>query len=151
MKQCCFEQSVGYQLNITANLLAKKFAHFLKPYNIAPEQYGILKFIIQTPGTNLTQISDSLYKDKTTTARAVETIHTKGLIEKRSDLEDRRRTNLFATEEGEALHTRIGSSCECIQNIIRDQFSEEELLVFFEVMCRLQTLNYEELFAQCNS
>ncbi|MCC8163803.1 MAG: MarR family transcriptional regulator [Lachnospiraceae bacterium] len=105
----------------------KKFQHLIDEIyeaaridtynNISPKNYGTgdllysnevhtLKLIAENEGLNQNELAEKTYRRKGTVSVTVDKLESKGLIEKRVDLEDRRRSCLFVTEKGRLVHEK---------------------------------------------
>lgn len=78
------------------------FSDFImKSISLERGQFQYLMRIKENPGINQQDLSEILLVDKTSTAKAVNKLVTKGYITKKKDLKDKRNYNLFLTQTGE--------------------------------------------------
>ena len=77
------------------------FSDFLmKSINLEKGQYQFLMRVKENPGINQRDLSTILLVDKTTTAKAVKKLVTKGYIIKKAKQTDKRNLNLYLTNKG---------------------------------------------------
>ena len=81
----------------------------LKPYNISWQQFNILRILKgQRPEPATVKMLTARMIDKMSNAsRLVEKLKNKGLVDRRSCSEDRRRVDIYITEKGLALVNEI--------------------------------------------
>ncbi len=140
------EDSLGFQVNMTANAMRNRFNSFLKPYGLTSAQYGIMKSINETPDISPTQLSEITFKDKTTITRMIDTLVKRGLLIRVPKKDDRRAYKIQWTTKGEKLMQDIMPITEALVTKIRSQFSCDELNTFLKVLQTLkQTPSLETL------
>ncbi|WP_375559181.1 MarR family winged helix-turn-helix transcriptional regulator [Bernardetia sp. OM2101] len=80
------------------------FSDFLmKSINLEKGQYQFLMRVKENQGINQQNLSSLLLVDKTTTAKAISKLITKGYILKKVDQDDKRNSNLYLTSKGEEI------------------------------------------------
>lgn len=141
---CKLEESLGFIVNVTANAIHYRFSAIIKPHGLAPEQLATMLMIRENPDLTLTQMADRIYKDKTTIARAVDTLEQKGFLVKERDTVDRRAVKVSLTEEGLNVMATVEKIVEPIKALQRSMFSEEELETFLRMLKVLREFDYQE-------
>ena len=71
--------------------------------NITPEQFGILVVLLYKDGLTQKEISENLNRDKTTIARVVHNMKTKGIVKQVTDGRDNRARLIYLTQKGRTL------------------------------------------------
>jgi DNA-binding MarR family transcriptional regulator len=89
--------------------------------------------------TTVAQLADSLSLDKSTLSRTVESLVTRGLVQRRVHTEDRRQKMLTLTAEGEALRREINARADkrfggVLKGIPKE--SQEPMLKYLDVLVR---------------
>jgi DNA-binding MarR family transcriptional regulator len=97
------DESIGFLISQTYRKIVQLVTQRLKDFDITPEQYSILCRITQQDGLNQKEIALRAAKDQPTTARILEVLVNKGLVEKRLSAADRRAYLVYSTPEGKAL------------------------------------------------
>lgn len=140
------EDSLGFQVNMTANAMRNRFNSFLKPYGLTSAQYGIMKSINDNPDITPTQLSEITFKDKTTITRMIDTLVKRELLVRVPKENDRRAYKIQWTDKGEDIMQDIMPITENLVTKIRSQFSADELNTFLKVLKTLkQTPSLETL------
>ena len=131
------EDSLGFQVNMTANAMKNRFNTFLKPYGLTSEQYVIMKSLEENPDVSPTELSEITFKDKTTITRMINTLVKSGMLVRVPKVDDRRAYKIRWSPKGKETMQNILPVTEGLLIKIRDQFSSDELTTFLKV---LQTL-----------
>lgn len=77
------------------------FSDFLmQSINLEKGQYQFLMRVKENPGINQQDLSSILLVDKTTTAKAIKKLVTKGYVIKKVEQTDKRNLNLYLTKKG---------------------------------------------------
>ncbi len=88
-------------LAVVGNLISGPFyANTQVPFGISLPEWRTLRLIYDAPGITQTEIADASAQHIMTLSRAVRQLTKKGLVEGRVDPDDRRRTQLYATDLG---------------------------------------------------
>lgn len=132
------EDSLGFQVNMTANAMKNRFNAFLKPYGITSEQYGIMKSVERNPDVTPTQLSEISFKDKTTITRMIDTLVKSEMLIRIPKTDDRRAYKIQWSPKGEKIMKEILPMTEDIHKKIRSQFSSDELKTFLNVLEQLK-------------
>ena len=132
------EESLGFQVNMTANAMKNRFNTFLKPYNLTSEQYVIMKSIEENPDISPTQLADITFKDKTTITRMIDTLVKNEMLIRVPKLEDRRAYKIQWSSKGESVMTEILPITQNVIEKLRSQFSHEDLKIFLNILEKLK-------------
>lgn len=103
MMEYLLKNSMGYQINKTANAINMQLNKILAKYNIAVEQRATLEIIKFENNVNQTMIAQLLGKDKTTISRSLLALEKKGLILRRVIQKDKRLKVIELTLKGEEI------------------------------------------------
>ncbi|KNZ69102.1 transcriptional regulator, MarR family [Thermincola ferriacetica] len=97
------EDSLGFIINKTALKMKNNLARHLKPYEITPEQWGILNWLWEKEGISQKELSEKSFKDQPNVTRILDKLEEKGLIKRQENPDDRRAFSVFLTEKGYGL------------------------------------------------
>ncbi len=136
-----FEDSLGFQVNKTANIMRNHFNTFLKPYGLTAEQYVILKAINENAQVSPSQLADILGKDKTTITRMIETLVKNEFIQRQKHQFDRRSHTLNYTPKATIVMSQILPITDDIIGKIRKIFNPQELDSFLSVLSKLRSID----------
>ena len=80
-----------------------------KPYALTKGQYLYLVRVCEQPGIISEELSTMLKVDRSTVARAIQKLETNGLVERRSDVQNKKNKRIYATSKGMAIYPLIKS------------------------------------------
>lgn len=99
----------------------------LKPYELSPEQYNVLRILRGQNGvpTTVSSIQDRMLNKMSNASRLVDKLKLKGLIERQECLSDRRQVDIIITEKGlqvlEEIQPQLDGSNHRIINLDQDE------------------------------
>lgn len=114
-------ESIGRYSAAIYRLSQSIFNNKLKELEISSGQYDFFLLIAKNEGINQKELSDRLYVEKSTTAKAVQYLKTKGYICKYKDKKDKRYSSLYLTEKGR----EVSEAVESVFSEILDIFSKD--------------------------
>ncbi len=132
------KDSLGFQVNMTANAMKNRFNAFLKPYNLTSEQYVIMKSVEENTDISPTQLAEITFKDKTTITRMIDTLVKNEMLLRIPKPNDRRAYQISWSKKGETTMKEILPMTEGIIDKIRSQFSSDELETFLSILDTLK-------------
>lgn len=97
------DESLGFIINRTNQKLSNYLTRKFKPYDITPEQWGVLNRLWEKDGISQKEISVITIKDQTTLTRILDKLETKGLIKRQTSPDDRRSFLIFLTDAGRSI------------------------------------------------
>jgi len=96
------EQTFGFNLYDAARLLRRDFERRAKRHGVTRAQWAALAFLARQPGLRQNQLADLLEVTPMAVARLVDRMEGDGLLERRSDPDDRRAWRLYLTARARA-------------------------------------------------
>ncbi|MBX2801915.1 MAG: MarR family winged helix-turn-helix transcriptional regulator [Myxococcales bacterium] len=104
-----FEEIPIYWVNRLAFSARKELsARFREAgFDVTPKEWAVLLILWRRPDQTPGSIADATVRDRTTVSRLVDGMVRKGLVERRADPADRRRSVLRATARGHALKEHL--------------------------------------------
>ena len=132
------EESLGFQVNMTANAMKNRFNTFLKPYGLTSEQYVIMKSVEENPDISPTQLAEITFKDKTTITRMIDTLVKNEMLLRTPKPNDRRAYQIGWSKKGKNTMHKILPITEDLLDKIRSQFSSDELATFLSILEQLK-------------
>ena len=131
---------IGFQLHSLSNLLKRRMEH-------SPALSHMDDTVTRNNGWILTYLSyhsdwDIYQKDiendfcirRSTVSKVIRLMETKGLIRREAVPSDARLKKLVLTPDGKKLQAAIERECRETERLLRQDVTEEELKVFFQVM-----------------
>ena len=123
------KQSIGFNINKTANLINSSFNLALQKHDIALEQRATLEIIKFEENVTQTKIAQILGKDKTTISRTLKTLEKKGYI-KKEEL-DKRTYLIKLTKHWEEVLDESAQTVQDFRSKIASKLSQNEINQFF--------------------
>lgn len=106
--------------------------------NYTSVEVHTIKHIADNPGITVTEMARDYGKTKGAVSQILKKIEGKGLVYRKTDVENENKTHLYLTEKGEQLdaaHREFDqiNSGESL-NLVREQFSDEDINIAFHVL-----------------
>lgn len=121
------DESLGFIINRTNQKLSNYLTRKFKPYDITPEQWGVLNRLWEKDGISQKEISVITIKDQTTLTRILDKLETKGLIKRQTSPDDRRSFLIFLTDAGRSIEDiLVPIAYEALDDALQG-LSEEEI------------------------
>jgi len=132
------EDSLGFQVNMTANAMKNRFNNFLKRYNLTSEQYVIMKSIQENPEVSPTHLAEITFKDKTTITRMIDTLVKNEMLIRSPKDNDRRAYLISWSTKGEKVMKEILPITQEVIKKLSAQFKEDDLKIFLTILEKLK-------------
>lgn len=133
--------SIGRYSAAVYRLSQSIFTNKLRELEISSGQYDFFLVIAKNEGINQKEISDLLYVEKSTTAKAVRHLETKGYVYKKQVEKDKRYTSLYLTDKGREASVVVESVFTEMLGVfskdIPESVIEETILVLKKVINNL--------------
>ncbi|NDI98985.1 MarR family transcriptional regulator [Flavobacterium sp. LaA7.5] len=118
-------------LNImyTQNIIGENFNEILKPFDISPEQFNVLRILRGQKGkpANMFVIQERMIAPTSNTTRLVDKLLNKGLVTRKVCSENRRKMDITITEKGLELLKALDPKVEEHEKGYSKNLSHEEL------------------------
>ncbi len=128
-KKIPLETRTILHLLLVHNRISEEINSALKPYEVSPEQFNVLR-ILQGQGdrpANLKTLSERMVSKTSNTSRLVDKLLAKGYVDRRTCMSNRRKIEIRITAKGrDALNemSEVMKNAECH---LVDKFTEAEL------------------------
>lgn len=111
----------------TANWVQNAFVEYLKPYDISPQQYNILR-ILRAIGewTTMSEVKDGLMEKSPNATRLVDKLLTKRYIERKASDTDRRVVHVRISKTGLKHFEAINQNVSVIQKALNENISAKD-------------------------
>jgi DNA-binding MarR family transcriptional regulator len=128
-------------LNIiyTASWVNNNMARFLKPFDLTPQQYNVLRILrgqIPKPAT-ISLLQDRMLDKMSNASRLVDKLKTKNLVERNECPNDRRQMDVLINEKGITLMKEIDTKFTDIDKQY-DTISKEEAVMLSIILDKLR-------------
>ncbi|EMG38033.1 transcriptional regulator [Desulfocurvibacter africanus PCS] len=108
------EESLGYQVNLAARLFARALAMRVEPLGLAPGQFPVLLALWESEGRTQGELCRLVQVEQPTMANTLARMERDGLIQRKPDPRDRRRTVIRLTTRGRDLESPAVASARSI-------------------------------------
>lgn len=132
-------QSLGFTVNRLANRLRAELSAGFEAsgFDITPDQWLVLGRLSEEDGISQKELGARIAKDKTNTARIVEIMERKGLVERRIDTNDERQRLLYLTAHGSHTHQQLIPIARAVLQRAQVGFSDEEVSELISTLNRI--------------
>lgn len=130
--------SVLREIGIIARALDSIANLEFREMDLARGQYLYLVRIAERPGIIQEELSDLLKVDRSTVARSVKKLESKGLIEQRSAANNRKNKEWFVTEKGAELYPLILAENDHSERVSLENFSANERKELEDMLVRVR-------------
>jgi DNA-binding MarR family transcriptional regulator len=121
-----YKDSMGRWISLLNRHCHAYITKHLKDYNLGCGQFSFLLILYDNNGISQDSLSELLYIDKGTTAKAVKKLEEEGYIRREVDSDDRRAYKLYPTEKALELQPHIHEVLDNCNRILSMNFTEEE-------------------------
>jgi DNA-binding MarR family transcriptional regulator len=121
-------------------------AEVLEPEALTPRQYAVLGSVDDAPGLDQRRLAARIGIDPVSAHHLVNELEAAGLLERRTDAEDRRARVLHLTRRGLELRRRLRPEMMATQERILAPLSPAERMVFMALLTRVVEGN--EIYAR---
>lgn len=100
---------IGYYLERTTRLVKLNFHQEFKNVGLSltPEQWVIIDLLTQENGLSQSDLAEQSFKDAPSISRIIDVLVKKNYVERNPSKEDRRKFEIFLTQEGRALEQQV--------------------------------------------
>lgn len=121
-------QCINYLLTTAQHSVFQYLSLKLSVYDITPSQYGVLSCLWQKEYATPKQIAETLCLETSTISGVLDRMQKKCLIDRITNMEDRREVRVVATEKGLLLREPIQEIIEEVNKEVLKGFREDEVL-----------------------
>src|SRR3989339_881985 len=142
------------QVGVYLNLVHNQFKQYLnkifhnRGFNLTPEQYLVIDTLWDEGVLSQQQIADIIIKDKNSVTKLIDALEKKGLVQRRTDEQDRRLNKIHLTEEALNIKDVITEIAIESTNTIFRNIPREDLEKFVSVLNKMSqniyTLNNDK-------
>jgi DNA-binding MarR family transcriptional regulator len=129
--------SIGYLLVQAGRESRRRWMRMLSQHGLTQHQFGILMALTHLPEASQQRLSRTIDLDPRNAVAAFDGIEKRGLIERRTDAEDRRSRLVALTAEGRALTRRLAEAGAGIEAELLAPLSSDERRVLRYTLLKL--------------
>ena len=91
------------------------------------EMLQVMLRLGEKPGVSQQYLADETVKDKASLTNLINNLEKKGWVERKEDPNDRRNKQIYLTQEGEALSTRVTPLLHEVYDSVEEKLSAKEM------------------------
>jgi len=132
------ENFLPYRLSILAQLVSESLHDlYAAPFDLTVTQWRVMAALGRFAPLTASEVGARIVMDKVAVSRAVAGLMKRGLIERATDRDDRRRASLRLSARGRAMHARIVPMAINYETRLYQALSRRERQVFDTLADRL--------------
>jgi DNA-binding MarR family transcriptional regulator len=116
----------GFLIRRAHQISTGLFVRDCRAFEITPTQFGALYALKHCPGLDQVSLARLVYLDRSTTAKVVGLLETRGLVERHIDAGDRRRRVLNLTDAGNRLYMESTGAAQAAVEHLMQPISADE-------------------------
>ena len=134
------EKFLPYRLSVLAQLVSESLHDlYAGPYGLSVTQWRVMAALGRFAPLTASDVGQRIVMDKVAVSRAVTDLTKRGLVERATDLDDRRRASLHLTPKGRTMHAQIVPLALRYEAKLYEALSAEERLTLNGLCDRLFT------------
>ena len=120
----------------TQNVVSEKFNEILKPFDLSPEQFNVLRILRGQKGNpvNMCTIQERMIAKTSNTTRLVDKLLLKDLVIREICPENRRKMEITITEKGMELLQSLDALVESHEKSFAENLTDKELELLNELL-----------------
>jgi DNA-binding MarR family transcriptional regulator len=130
-------ESLGYQVNHLARLLAQALAAGISPYGVVPGQFAQLLALYEQDGLTQRELCDRVRIEQATMAKTLQRMQRDGLVRCEPDPDDRRRIRVYLTDRARAIEGELGAAARAVNASATDGLTDAEVDAYLTLTARL--------------
>jgi DNA-binding MarR family transcriptional regulator len=134
-----FEKSIGYQIRTTHRLMTRYLQQKITPHGVTVGMWYFLRVLWRQDGLTQRELSHIVGTMEPTTLTAIKSMERKGLVRRVKNGIDRRKINIFLTEQGQALKDELIPLAKEVVDDAVDGFSDRERAAMLEYLAAIQS------------
>lgn len=130
-------ESVGYQVNHLARLLAQALRERIAHHEVVPGQFAQLLALYERDGLSQHELCERVRIDQSTMAHTLRRMERDGLVRRTPDPADRRRSLITLTERARGLESELVEAAREVNATATRGFTDEEVTLSLDLIARL--------------
>lgn len=131
-------QTIGYEICQSARKVYQYLDSLFSEFDVTPEQWVIIKCLLQKEGISQKELSIAVRKDQNTTKAIVDKLTDKGYIHRVGNPMDRRAFILTLTPKAKEIAPKLAKLDSQMIETLKSGISEEELESFYQTLKKIQ-------------
>ena len=102
--------------------------------DVTPEQWGVLKMLLETGGHSQRELSEKTFKDMPNITRILDILEKQGLAVRKRHEKDRRSFKIFLTGKGRKVKKKLSATIMLIEEKVNKNLSRSEIACVKKVL-----------------
>jgi DNA-binding MarR family transcriptional regulator len=132
------DQLLGYHLRMAQVAFQRRFDRAVQGAGLSQVQFAVLWLVDANPGASQVDLASVIGVDRAGMMAIIDRLELRNLVVRRRSQADRRRRELYLTEDGARLFARCRIGVEGLERGLRDQLSEREAAALVDVLRRIR-------------
>ncbi len=132
-----FGKSLPMSLLRAREAVMKKFISHLKKHDLSPQQWRVIRFLQQEDGLEMSELAERCFLMMPSMSRISKNLEARGLITRKTVASDQRRSELFLSDSGRILYSKIAPKSAERYEHITQQFGEEKIELLYQLLDEL--------------
>ncbi|MGE3474709.1 MAG: MarR family winged helix-turn-helix transcriptional regulator [Rhodospirillaceae bacterium] len=129
--------SLGYQLGLLNRLYDRCLQDALKEFGVAPGQFAPLVMLFEEDGLTQAELCRRINVEQPTMANTLDRMERDGLIKRKADTDDRRRSHVFLTSRAKDIQAQVMEAARAVSNRTVTRMSAGEQDDMFRLVARM--------------
>lgn len=131
------QESLGYQVNHVARLLAQALAAGIAPYGVVPGQFAQLLALFGQDGLTQRELCDRVRVEQATMANTLKRMQRDGLVRCVPDPDDGRRIRVFLTAHARNVENDLVAAARAVNAAATAGLTDAEITSYLNLTARL--------------
>lgn len=126
--------SAGYVVNHMARLFARALQRRIAEYGVVPGQFAQLLALYENDGLTQSELCALVRIEQPTMARTLQRMERDGLIRRRRDADDLRRTRVFLTPKARRLEGALANCAREVNRVALSGLRDRDVTAFMRMI-----------------
>lgn len=131
------KDSLGYQINHLARLLAAALRARIEPVGVAPGQFAQLLALFEDDALTQSELCDRVRIDQSTMAHTLKRMERDGLVDRRPDQIDRRRAVITLTPRSRRIQPALVKAASEVNALATHGLTESDVEAYMRITAKL--------------
>lgn len=141
-------EGIGYHICQTARYIYQGLFDVFEKYDITPEQWVVLKYLLTCDGISQKELSLAVNKDQNTTKAIVDKLVRKGYVDRICNPRDKRAFSLFPTSRAKDIAPTLARLDSEFIEILQKDFSRDDLEFIFLALEKIKKNICKKVYPQ---
>ena len=133
------EEFLPYRLSVLSNTVSNAIAELYRgQFELSIPDWRVIAVLARFPGSSAQSLVEHTRMDKVAVSRSVSRLQGRGLVQRLTSDEDRRRSELRLSSAGDAIYAQIIPLARDYETQLLDSLSSQQRTVLAELLLELQ-------------